>query len=107
MPVLKVSKEIIQEITGGRKIQAPTYLALNKKLITDITNTKKLQIVSTCTKVINYYNRVVYPITSLSTQYFRLDIEYILVLFRIIQSMKMCLYILFRVSKQFCTRGNC
>ena len=43
--VLKVREEILQEIIGSRRIQAITHLVLNKKLIADIVNAKKLSAV--------------------------------------------------------------
>ena len=82
------------------------YLALNKKLIVDIANVKKKLIVATCIDTVNYYDRVAYLFTSLHIQYFRLEVSYLLALFRIIQIMKMFLYVLFRVSDKFCTRDN-
>ena len=38
MPRLKEANVIPYKIIGGRRIQAATYLALNKKLISDIAN---------------------------------------------------------------------
>ena len=88
MSVLEVSIEILQEITDGKGIKTATYLALSKKLIEDIANTKKLLIVTICIDITNYYNRVLHPFASLSTLYFRSDITCVLVLFRIIKPIK-------------------
>jgi len=60
------------------------YLALNKKLIVDIANMRKILIVTICEDAINSYGRVVYPFASLHAQYFGLEVSYLLVLFRII-----------------------
>ena len=61
------------------------HLALNKKLIADIANTKKRRMVVICIDMINYYDRVAYSFASLYVQYFRLEVSYLLVLFRIIR----------------------
>ena len=82
------------------------YLALNKKLIADIANTRKKLIVVMYTDAINSYNRVAYPFNSLHMQYFGLEVFYLLVLFRIIQMMKIFLYVLFKVLDRFYTRDN-
>ena len=55
-------------------------LALNKKLIVDIANIKKILIIVICADIINCYNRVVYSFASLCTQYFRLEVSHLLVL---------------------------
>jgi len=65
--VLKVKDEILQEIIVSRRTHAITYLALNKKLITDIANVKNLLIVITYIDITNCYNKVAYPFASLST----------------------------------------
>ena len=49
----------------------------------------------------NCYDRVVHLFASLYTQYFRLDLSYLVVLFRAIQSMKMFLRTTFGVSKHY------
>ena len=60
------------------------YLALNKKLIADIANIRKILMVITYTDIRNYYNRVAHPFASLHAKYFRLEVAYLLVLFRIV-----------------------
>ena len=82
---------IPMEVIGGRQSQAATYLVLDKKLISDIANMRKLPMITICADATNCYNRVVYPFASLCAQYFRLDLLYLVVLFRVIQSMKMFL----------------
>ena len=101
MPSLEASSSIPQEIIGGRKSQDTMHLALSKKLIAYVSNNRKLHTVITCAYVKNYYDRVVYPHASLCSQYFGMDICYFLVLFRIIQGMKMHLCTAFGVSTSF------
>ena len=106
MLVLEVREEILQEIISSRRIQAATHLVLNKKLIIDIANTKKLPIVIMYTDIINFHDRVACLFASLNTPYFRLDIAYLLVLIRTIQLMKIFLHVLFGVLRQFYTGDN-
>ena len=42
-PGLEATDAIPPEVIGGRRTQAATHLALNKKLIADIANVKKFQ----------------------------------------------------------------
>ena len=70
---------------------------LNKKLILDIASIRKLPTITIYIDATNCYNRVVHLFTSLCTQYFSLDITYLLVLFKIIQIMKIYLRISFRI----------
>ena len=107
MLLLEIREEILWEITDYRRIQTVTYLELNNKLIADIENIKKLLIVIIYADMTNCHHRVTHLFASLSTQYFRLDIAYLLVLFRIIQLIKIDFCTLFRVLKQFCTRDDC
>jgi hypothetical protein len=53
--------------------------------------------ITTCTDAINYYNRVAYPFASICTQYFRLELSHLLVLFRVIQLMNLFLITLFGI----------
>ena len=84
IPRLKEAKTILNEIIGNRRTQVATHLALNKKLISDIANVRKLPTKVICTDATNCYNRVEHPFTSLSAQYFGLEVIYLLVLFKII-----------------------
>ena len=70
------------EAIGRRRLQAATHLALNRKLIADTSNERKLLTVTICTHATNCYNRVAYPFASLCAQYFRLEILHLAVLFR-------------------------
>ena len=73
--ILRIEKDSTfpMEVVSGRRSQAATHLALNKKLITDIVNIYKLPMVTIYTEVANCYDRVAYLFASLCTQYFRLD----------------------------------
>ena len=57
--------------------------------------------ITICADATNCYDRVAHPFASLCAQYFGLDIAYLVVLFRAIQSMKMFLRTSFGVSKDF------
>ena len=83
IPTLEDAGIIPYEITSGRRIQLAIYLVLNKKLLVDIANIQKRTIVTICADVTNCYNRVIYLFASLCAQYFRLEVSYLLVLFRI------------------------
>ena len=106
MSRLKEANTILNEIIGSRRIQAATYLALNKKLILDIANIRKLLTVVICADVTNYYDRVTYLFASLCVQYFGLEVIYLLVLFRIIQMMKMYLRTAFELSETYYSDKN-
>ena len=82
MPRLEEDKIILKEIIGSRRTQAVMHLILNKKLITDIVNIRKLPTITIYADATNCYNRVAYSFTSLCTQYFSLDITCLLVLFK-------------------------
>ena len=104
MPSLEASSSKPQEIIGGRRSQAATHLALTKKLIADISNIRNLPTVTACADATNCYNRVAHPYDSLCSQYFGMDICYLLVLFKEIQNMKMHLRTAFGVSSSLYTR---
>jgi len=53
MPRLEAMSSILQEIIGGRRSQAATHLALNKKLIADISNIRKVPTVTICADATN------------------------------------------------------
>ena len=103
IPLLGASSSTPQEIIGRRRSQADTHLALSKKLIADVSNTRKLPTVTMCADATYYYDRVAHPYASLCSQYFGLEIFYLLVLFKAIQSMKMHLRTAFGVSSSFYT----
>ena len=75
------------------------HLALNKKLISDIANVQKLLTAVICADKTNCYNRVTHSFASLYAQYFGLEVTHLLVLFRTMQMMKMCLRTAFGLSE--------
>ena len=103
MPYLEATSSIPQEIIEGRRSQAATHLVLSKKLIADTSNIRKLPTVTTCADATNYYDRVAHPYASLCSQYFGMEICYLLVLFKAIQNMNMHLRTVFGVSISFHT----
>ena len=98
---IEAANAILMEVIGGRRSQVATYLALDKKLIADIANIRKLPTIIICADATNCYNRVAHPFASLCAQYFGLDIIYLAVLFRAIQSMKMFLRTSHGVSENY------
>ena len=81
IPFFETSSSMPQEIIGSRRIQATTHLALSKKLIADISNTKKISTATTCTDTTNCYDRVARPYDSLCDPCFGMDLIYLVVLF--------------------------
>ena len=63
--VLEEISGIPHEIIGRRRMQSAMHLALNKKLLPDIANVWKRSIVTICTDVTNYYDRVTHLFVSL------------------------------------------
>lgn len=98
-PKLEESGMIPIEIIGGRRSQAATHLALNKKLIADIANVRKLPMIAICANATNCYDRVAHPFASLCAQYFGLEISYLAVLFRATQRMKIFLRTSYGISQ--------
>ena len=70
------------EIIGSRKSQAATCLSQSKKLIAEISNTRKLPTVTMCADTNKCYDRVAHPHASLSSQCFGMEIYYLFVLLR-------------------------
>ena len=99
-PSLEDSYAITQEIIGFRRLQASTHLALSKKLILDISNTKKLP-TTTRADDANFHDGVAHPRASLCLRCFGMELCYLLALFRMIQNMKMNLRTDFGVSTSF------
>ena len=88
LPSIEVAEAILIKVIGSRRSQAVSHLALDKKLISNIANVRKLPIINVCTNAINCYNRVAYSFTSLYAQYFLVEITYLAVLFRAIYLIK-------------------
>ena len=71
-----------REIIGDRTLKHAKHLASSKKkTIADVSNTKKLFTVATCTEATKCYNIVAYPHASVCAQHFGIDLSYLLVLF--------------------------
>ena len=70
---------------------------INKKVFSDISNQKKASSVVISADTTNCYNRIAHPFTSLTAQYFRVQLSYLLVLFKAIQNMKIFLKISYRI----------
>ena len=81
IPLLKSSDTMPYKIIGGRRSQDSTHLALSKKLIADISNTRKLPTATICADATNVYDRAAHPHASMCTKYFGMDIKYLQVLF--------------------------
>ena len=81
---LEERNDMPQEIIGGRRTQVAIYLALNKKLIANIASIRKVLTVTIYANARNCYNRVAHPFMSLYSQFFRLDVLCLIILFRII-----------------------
>ena len=73
MPSLEASSSIPREVIGGRRSQAATHLALSKKLIADVSNTRELPTVTMCADATNFYDRVAHPYASLCAQYLGME----------------------------------
>lgn len=99
IPNLEANDAIPIEVIGGRRSQAATHLALNNKLIVDIANVQKLPIITICAGAPNCYDRVAHSFASSCAQCFRVEISYLVALFRAIQLMKMFLRTGFGVSE--------
>ena len=84
VPNIEAVNSIPIEVIGGRRIQAATQLALDKKLIADIVNVRKCPTITICADAMNCYDRVAHPFASLCTQHFSLEITHLTVLFRAI-----------------------
>ena len=64
LPTLESTKAIPYKVIRGRRGQSSIHIMLNKKLVCDILNQQKKPSVVISTDVANYYDRIVYPITS-------------------------------------------
>ena len=98
---IEAANAILIEVIGGQRSQVATYLALDNKLISNIVNVRKLPIITICANTTNCYDRVAHPFASICIQYFGVELSYLVVLFRAIQSMKIFLQTVFRVSEKY------
>ena len=88
---LEAANAIPPELIGGRRSQSAIHLALNKKLIADIADVRKLPMIAICADATNCYDRVAHPFASIYSQCFGLELSYLIVIFKAMQSMKMFL----------------
>lgn len=80
--MIEKMKLILHKIIGGRRGHSTIHIALNKKLVSDIANHKKIPIVIFLENATNCYDRIAHQIDSQLYQSFGLGIEYVLLLFR-------------------------
>ena len=64
LPLLEANRSIPYEIIGGRRGQSSLHIALNKKLVYDISNQQKQPMVVISANVSNCYDRIAHPIAS-------------------------------------------
>ena len=100
---LKANRVIPYKLISSRKGQSSQYIALNKKLIYNIVNQMKRPMVVISANMMNCYDCITYSAASLSNQHFRAQLEYLLVLFFTIQTIKIFLRTSFGVSSSFYT----
>ena len=80
---------IPMEIVDGRKSPDVIHVAINKKLISDISDQVKILSLVTSANATNFYDIVAHSFASLTAQHFGVKICYIIVLLQEIQSMVM------------------
>ena len=83
MLFLESREAILYKIIGRYCSQFSIHIRLEKKLIANISNQFKHLAITISANTTNYCNRIIYPILSLLYHYFRLTLEYLLVLFSI------------------------
>ena len=97
-------KEVIPyKIIGERRGYLAIYIALNKKLVSDMENQVKKLMVVISADASNCYDCIVYSFVSMACQHFGLSLEYILLLFGTIQTLKMFLRTSYRISSSYYT----
>ena len=72
MPSLERTNSIPYEIIGERRGQSSLHVALNKKLVCDISNQQKQPMVVISANASNCYDRITHPIASQACQHFGL-----------------------------------
>jgi len=98
LPTLEKQRKIPIEIIRGWHKQLAYHITLDKKLILDISNQMKIPTITISTDAKNYFNRMAHPFAALTYRYSGLQLEYILVLFSSIQSIRMYLITSFSIS---------
>ena len=66
---------MLREIIRGRRNQSTLHIALNKKLIVDISNQSKILYAIASANTFNYFNYIMHLIIGLICQFFRLLVE--------------------------------
>ena len=74
---MELNNEIYREIVGGRRSQSSIYIAINKKLMADISNQLKKLYTIVGADASNFFDRVTYPILAISCSHFSLPLIYI------------------------------
>ena len=95
--------EILKEIVGSCWSQSAIHIAVNKKLIADISNQTKISHAIVLADTSNCFDCVAYLILALTCKYFKLADSYIQTFFDTIQNMKMYLMIAHSLSNIFYT----
>ena len=106
IPRIETAKTIPYDVIGRRRGQSSFHIALNKKLVCDIGNQQKKPTVMVSADATNYYDRIAHSILSMAYQHFDLQLEYLLTLFRTMQTIKMFLHTSFSISSQFCNGSD-
>ena len=106
--VLTIEKKqlIPYEIIEGRYEHLAIYVALNKKLVSDVANQQKELTVIISANAANYYDRIPYPIIDLLYWSFSLGLEYVILLFRIIQTLNIFSRTSFSLLNSFYTSSK-
>ena len=81
MPSLESLKAIPRKLVRGHRSQSSIHAVPRKKLSIDITNQIKKTTTIISTDATNYYDHIVHPISSMSCQYFGLELDHIIILF--------------------------
>ena len=95
---LEQNNLIPMEIVDGWKIQAEIHVAINKKLMSDVSNQVKTPSVVISTDATNCYNRVFHSFARLTAHHFGVNTCYIMGLFQVIKSMIMLMRTSFGTS---------
>ena len=67
---LETRYDVTSEIIGEKRTQAPTNLSLNKKIIVDTSNVRKMPTVATCVDATKCYDRVPHSFVIMRAKYF-------------------------------------
>ena len=84
IPIIETSNNIPHKIVGDRQSQSALYIAINKKVITDIVNQAKFPYIIVSVNASNCFDRVAHPISTIICKHFGLPMEYISTFFSMI-----------------------